>query len=459
MVLPMLADLYLGNQDWMVFCMCIVFMAFVGGALIFSNRGPKFSINRREAFFLTTSSWLVICAFGALPFYLCELQMPRVDAVFESVSGLTTTGATVIISLDETPPGILIWRALLQWLGGIGIIVMALSIMPFLNVGGMQLFKTESSEDEKAMPRAAQLSNAIVMIYIALTFLCAVCYKFGGMGLFDSVAHAMTTISTGGFSTSDLSFAKYNAIGIEITAIVFMILSALPFVLFLKAMQGNYKPLLRDTQVQGFLGILGAAVLLLAGYLYLQGAPIWDSLLNAAFHGVSVMTGTGYATSNYAAWGSFAVAILLFLMTIGGCAGSTTCGLKVFRFEILFAITTTQIKKLIHPSGAFQARYNGRVLPRDISMSVMSFFFMFACTFALAALALSFTGLDFMTSLSGVAATLSNVGPGLGPVIAPGSTYQPLPETAKWILCLCMIMGRLELFTVIVMFSPYFWRR
>lgn len=458
MLLPMMADIYMANTDYRVFLLCITFTLFFGGALALSNFDRKFDLTVRQAFLLTGSSWLCLSLFAALPFYYADLGMSFTDSFFEAVSGITTTGATVMTGLDEAPPGILLWRGLLQWLGGIGIIVMALSILPFLKVGGMQLFRTESSEKEKAMPRAAKLSLSIFMIYLALTLLCISAYRFSGLTHFDALAHALTTISTGGYSTSDNSIGNFNSVTTEMVAVFFMAVSGMPFILFLKTINGNRRALFRNSQVRTYLGILASAIFILSLYQVLKGTPIPDALRYTSFNVVSVMTGTGYATANYTAWGSFAVAIFLFLMTIGGCAGSTTCGIKVFRFEVLHIITSRQIKKLLNPRGAFDLAYNGRPLPPDVPTSVMVFFFVFALIFAVAVLALSATGLDFVTSISGVATSLSNVGPGLGGIIGPASTFQSLPDSAKWILSFCMLLGRLELFTILVLFSPVFWR-
>lgn len=459
MVFPMLADLYFGSEDWKVFFLCIVITAFFSGALILSNNAPGFQIRTRQAFLMTFLSWVVMALFGALPFKLSALQMNFTDSFFESMSGITTTGSTVIVGLDNAPPGILLWRAMLQWLGGIGIIVMALSVLPFLKVGGMQLFRMESSENEKALPRAAQLASSIAMIYLLLTIICMICYMLTGLGTFDALAHAMTTIATGGFSTFDTSFAHYDRAWTELVAIVFMILGALPFVLYLKAVRGNIGSLLKDTQVRWFLSIVAISIIVTTSYLTLQqDTAFGESLRRASFNVVSVITGTGYSNGDYNQWGGFAVGMFFFLMVVGGCAGSTTCGIKVFRFQVLYAVSSVQIKKLLHPNGVFIPQYNHRPLPPDVPMSVMSFFFLYALSFSFIAIALSYVGMDFLDAMSGAVTSISNVGPGLGS-IGPAETFQNVPDAAKWILCAGMLLGRLELFTVLVLLSPHFWRR
>lgn len=461
MALPMLVDLYYGSPDWKIFFICILTTAFFGGVLVLSNSGEEgFTINIKQAFLLTTLSWLTLATFASLPLWLSQLELSFTDAFFEAMSGITTTGSTVITGLDEAPPGILLWRALLQWLGGIGIIVMALSVLPFLKVGGMQLFRTESSENEKALPRAAKLASSIAYIYIFLTFVCAICYHFSGLGLFDSFAHAMTTIATGGFSTFDASFGDIDGAATEIIAIIFMIMGSLPFVLYLKTVRGDFHSLISDSQVRWFLSIVGVSIVTMIIYLILHvNMGFGDALIRSAFNVVSIITGTGYTNHDFGAWGGFAVGLLFFLMVVGGCAGSTTCGIKIFRFQVLYAVTDVQMKKLLHPHGMFIPYYGGRPLPQGVPSSVMSFFFLYALSFAILATLLSFVGLDFLTAMSGAATSISNVGPGLGEIIGPAGTFEALPNSAKWILCAGMLLGRLELFTVLVLLSPNFWRR
>lgn len=462
MALPMLVDLYLGYADWKVFFMCILATAFFGGALVLSNASREpFTLTIRQAFLLTTVSWIALATFAALPLWLSHMQLSFTDSFFEAMSGITTTGSTVITDINNAPPGILLWRAILQWLGGIGVIVMALAVLPFLKVGGMQLFRTESSEkSEKALPRAAKLASSIGYIYAALTLACAILYHFAGLPLFDAFAHAMTTIATGGFSTYDASFSAFDAPWIEINATVFMLLGGLPFVLYLKAVRGDPGALLRDTQVRWFLSIVSASITILVVYLVTYSEfTLGESLRRASFSVASIITGTGYVSHDYGNWGGFAIGLLFFLMVVGGCAGSTSCGIKIFRFQVLYAVTDVQFKKLLHPHGVFIPYYGGRPLPEGVPSSVMSFFFLYALCFAVLAIALSFVGLDFLTAMSGAASAISNVGPGLGEIIGPMGTFAPLPDSAKWLLSAGMLLGRLELFTVLVMLSPNFWRR
>ncbi|MFB3102945.1 MAG: TrkH family potassium uptake protein, partial [Alphaproteobacteria bacterium] len=414
----------------------------------------------RQAFVMTTLSWIAITVFAALPFAFSELDLSVTDAFFEAMSGITTTGATVIVNLDNAPPGILLWRALLQWLGGIGIIVTAVAMLPMLKVGGMQLFRMESSDTtEKVLPRAAQISTAIGAIYFILTSICAVAYWAAGMPGFDAIAHAMTTIATGGFSTSDDSLAAFATPGIEWIAVVFMILGSLPFVLYLQVVRGRPMSLFRDSQVRWFLALALALIIIVILILSIsQGVSSSQSLRLAAFNTISILTGTGYSTAAFDNWGPLALTIFFLIMFIGGCAGSTTCGIKIFRFQILYETATTQIRRLVQPHGVFIPYYNRSPITDEVAMSVMSFFFFYVLVYVVLALGLSLLGLDFLTALSGAATAISNVGPGLGPVIGPNGTFTSLPDSAKWLLSAGMLLGRLELFTILVLFAPAFWK-
>jgi len=455
-----IADLVSGNPDWQVFVTSGGVTLFVGVALVLTTtaRWERFSV--RQAFLLTTLSWLVLAAFAALPFAFSQLEMSYTDAFFESMSGITTTGSTVIVGLDSAPPGILLWRALLQWFGGIGIIVVAVAILPTLQVGGMQLFHMESSDrSEKVLPRAAQIATGIALTYLAISLLCATAYWAAGMNTFEAFTHAMTTIATGGFSTSDQSIGLFDSAAIDWIATAFMLIGGMPFVLFLQAVRGKPMLLLRDSQVHWFFSIVALAIAGLTFWQWLElGAKFDQSLRYAAFNAVSIITGTGYATTAYDSWGGFAVAVFFLLMFIGGCAGSTSCGIKIFRFQVLYATARVQLARLLKPHGVFIPYFNRNPIPESVSNSVMGFFFLFICAFAWLAMALGLTGLDFITAVSAAATSIANVGPGLGPLVGPSGTFQPLPDAAKWIMATGMLLGRLELFTVLVLFVPSFWR-
>ena len=460
MFLPALVDAAQGHPDWRVFLSAAFFTLFIGVSLVLMNRTGPVRLNIRQTFLLTTLAWVVMAAFAALPFVFADIELDYADAFFEAMSGLTTTGSTVIVGLDDAPPGILLWRALLQWQGGIGIIVMAIAVLPMLGIGGMALFRTESSDQsEKVLPRAAQMSTVIGLIYLTLSVAAAVAYWLAGMTFFEAMCHAMTTIATAGFSTSDASIGHFASPAIEWIATVFMIIGGLPFVLYFQVVRGNGVLLWRDSQTRAFLVLVLVVVGVMAGWLWLANDTALEvAVRHAAFNTVSVLTGTGYASTDYNSWGGFAVTLLLFVMVVGGCTGSTTGGIKMFRFQVISAIVPVQIRRLLLPHGIFVAHYNRKPIPDAAADSVMSFFFLFALIFVAVAVALAGFGLDFMTSVSGALTALANVGPGLGDVIGPAGNFASLPDGAKWLLAAAMLLGRLELFTVLVLFTPRFWR-
>ena len=460
MSIPAFVDAFAGYADWQVFAASAGVTLFVGVAMMLTCRAGGARLSVRQTFVMTTFGWLLLTFFAALPFSFSGLELSFTDAFFEAMSGITTTGSTVISGLDAAPPGILLWRALLQWLGGIGVIVMAISIMPMLRVGGMQLFRMEQSKTaEKTMPRAAKVAGAVGLVYIALSLAWATAYWLAGMSGFEAFAHAMTTISTGGFSTSDASLGHFQSAAIDVIATIGMVVGALPFILYLKTVQGDFRMLFRDGQVQWFISIVFFLVVVTAGWLWLaDGMSPTGALRHASFSIVSIITGTGYANTNYGLWGGLTVPVFFFVMFIGGCAGSTTCGIKVFRFQVLYAAARSQIHQLLQPHGVFIPYYNRRPIPDDVIVSVLSFFFVFGISFAALAMGLGILGLDFLTAISSAATAIANVGPALGPITGPAGNFATMPDAAKWLLSAGMLLGRLELFTVLVLFNPAFWR-
>ena len=435
--------------------------AFIGILLMLTNLEENRKLNLQQAFLLTTLSWLSIAIFGCLPFLLSNLSLSFVDAFFESMSGITTTGATIITNLDNAPKGILVWRAILQWLGGIGIIVMAITILPLLNIGGMQLFRMESSETtEKILPKTREITLIISIIYLSLTFSCGIGYWLAGMNIFDSIAHSMTTIATGGFSTYSSSIGYFQNPKIEIVSIIFIILGSIPFIAYLKFVKGDKKIFIKDVQIRGLIYILIVSVLLMFLYLVFNNKEysFLENLRISTFNVVSILSGTGYVTSDFSLWGKFPLIFFLFLMFIGGCAGSTTCGIKIFRFQILMKFILNQIKKLVYPHGVFSIKYNNDKISNTFIYSIITFIFLYFLIFFILAALLSLNGLDFVTALSGSASAISNVGPGLGEVIGPNGNYSDLPSFSKLSLSLGMLLGRLELFAVLVLFFPAFWK-
>jgi len=460
MLLPATINATSGHSDWQVFIGCALVTGFISGALILTNRGKLPPLSVKQAFTLTSLSWMALAGFAALPFAFGELNMSYTDAFFEAMSGLTTTGATVITNLDDAPPGILLWRALLQWFGGIGIIVMAISVLPMLNIGGMQLFRLESSDtSEKILPRTAQIAGSITRLYFGITLACVISYLLAGMDMFDAIAHAMTTIATGGFSTRNDSLGAFGA-PVAMVAIFFMLVSAVPFVAYLQLVNRKFDKFVRDEQIRTFFLL----ALFAAGTMWIYQLAMMDdsagaALLSAAFNTTSILTGTGYATADYSAWGPFAISMFFILTFIGGCAGSTACGLKIFRLQVVVKAGWRYIRQLTRPNGVFVIRYNGRLLDDDVANSVVAFVLIFILTFIAVATSLSLMGLDPLTALSAAAAAIANVGPGLGPEIGPSGTYAGLPNQAKWVLAFGMLLGRLEFLTVLVLFAPSFWRR
>jgi trk/ktr system potassium uptake protein len=458
---PIATDALDGNPDWQVFAGSSAVALFVGVTLMLTNRSHPGRLTIRQAFLLTTASWLGLTMAAALPFVFADLGMSYTDAFFEAMSGITTTGSTVMTGLDLAPRGILLWRALLQWLGGIGIIVTALAILPMLQIGGMQLFRMEASDrSEKVFPRVTQVAGGVGAIYFALTAAAATALWLAGMTPFDAIAHAMTTIATGGFSTADASIGAFDSPAIEIIVIIFMLIGSLPFVLYLQALRGGgLRTVWRDGQVRWFLSaVVLFVVMMTLWHAATNDVALAPALRYAAFNVVSIITGTGYSSADYGVWGGFAMTVFFFIMFIGGCAGSTTCGIKVFRFQVLYATAAAQMRTLLQPHGVFVAHFNGRPIAPDVASSVMSFFYMFVATFAVLAMTLGALGLDMVTAVSAAATAISNVGPALGDIVGPSGNFAPLPDSAKWALAAGMLLGRLELFTVMVLFTRAYWR-
>lgn len=461
MLFPALLDFTQGEADnagafFISACMCL----FFGGALFLANRGGQQKFNVRDGFMLTTLSWLMLSLAGALPLYLSDLHISMTDAIFESLSGITTTGSTILSGLDGMSHGVLLWRSLLQWIGGIGIIAFGIILLPFLKIGGMQLFQAESSDrSDKIVPQFRQLIGQLVLVYVTLTFLCFSAYKLLGMTPFDAINHAMTTLSTGGYSTHDASFGYFESNALKLTATFFMLLGGLPFILFLKYFHTGKFIFHKDDQVRTFVVIFAVIVAFMTLWLTLNHkTALIEGFVSSAFNVISVLTTTGYAISDYTTYGIFITAVFFFITYLGGCAGSTAGGLKVMRLSIAMKATALQIKKLLHPHGVFVPKYQGKVLKHDMIIATLSFLALYVISNVFLTVVLMFVGLDYETALSGAATAIANVGPGIGDIIGPAGNFSTLPDSAKWLLCLGMFAGRLEILTVIVVFHPYFWR-
>ena len=457
MIVPIMAQFYYNEMDSGFISSGLVSIIF--GVLFFlSNLDYEKKLSLPQAFLLTALSWLSIAIFGSLPFVFSDLNLSFTDAFFESMSGITTTGSTILTNLNETSKAILLWRAMLQWLGGIGIIVMAITLMPIMNVGGMQLFKISSNDSsEKILPKSKEIALRLIYIYLGLTALCALSYWIFGMGKFDSLTHSMTTIATGGFSNYNQSIGYFNSAPIETLSIIFIILGSIPFIAYIKFINGNKKIFTNDIQIRTFIKVIIISIIVISIYLLFNNSENF-SFRSVFFNTISILTGTGYVNAEFDGWGSFPITIFLALMFVGGCAGSTTCGIKIFRIQILYLFILNQLKKIIYPKGIFIIKYDEASIDDKFIASIISFiFFYFVIFFTLAAL-LSLTGLDFITAISGAATSISNVGPGLGPIIGPNGDFSALPDISKWILTVGMILGRLELFAILVLFLPSFWR-
>jgi len=459
MLLPLAVDIAEARGQWPVFAQSAALTMLIGGLVALACRnGVGRGLTLQQTFLLTTGVWVVLPMFGAIPFVLGATEARIVDAVFEAMSGLTTTGSTVLSGLDDMPKGLLLWRGLMQWLGGVGIIVVAMVFLPELRVGGMQIFRSEAFETMgKILPRATQIASSISSIYIAITFACILAYIMTGMGTFDATVHALTTVSTGGFANYDSSFAKFTGPA-EWVATVFMLLAAMPFVRYVQLISGN-RALFRDSQVRVF--VLTTVILIIgtAGVLlFLFPHEPEQAIREAAFNITSILSGTGFASVDYMKWGSFLISVFFFVGLIGGCAGSTACSIKIFRYQLLFSSIKAQLRRIHSPHGVFTPLYQGRPVTDEVLNSVMTFFLFFVVTLGVVAVILSLTGLDFITSISGAATAVANIGPGLGDTIGPSGNFSSLNDTAKWVLTAAMLIGRLEVLTVYAIFTFAFWR-
>tara|TARA_B100000408_G_scaffold52872_1_gene40520 strand:+ start:3109 stop:4554 length:1446 start_codon:yes stop_codon:yes gene_type:complete len=458
MIFPIIIQIIFDELDSSFIGASLITIIF--GTLFFlSNLDHDKKLSLQNAFLLTALSWLSIAVFSSLPFIFSNLNLSITDSFFESMSGITTTGSTIITDLNSSPKAILLWRALLQWLGGIGIIVMAITLMPIMNVGGMQLFKVSSSDaSEKILPKTKEITLRLILIYLILTFLCSFFYNICGMKFFDSLTHSMTTIATGGFSNYNESIGYFNNIKIEIISMIFIILGSIPFIAYIKFLSGKKNIFYTDTQIKSFIKIIFYSILILFIYLTIFNKSFSDvSLRSISFNVISILTGTGYVTQNFDNWGSFPLIYFLILMFIGGCAGSTACGIKIFRVQILYLFLKNQLKKIIYPRGIFIIKYDNNNVNEKFMASIIAFIYLYIIIFFIITAMLTLSGLDFTTSISGAATSISNVGPGLGELIGPNGNFSQLPDFSKWVLSFGMILGRLELFAILVLFLPSFW--
>lgn len=462
MMIPALVDAIAGHNDFIAYAASSAITVFVGLSLWLAGRtGEVERLDVRQVFVLTTFSWVLLSAFAAIPFMWSNADLSLTDAYFEAMSGLTTTGATVISGLDNRPPGLLIWRSFLHWYGGIGIIVLAMAFLPMLQVGGMQLFHSESSDKtEKMLPRAAQMAKSILGTYALLSLACALTYYLCGMNAFDAVNYAMSTISTGGFAPHDSSIGVFKNPAVEYAAIAFMIAGSLPFVLYVRVLAGDFSRLIANTEVRLFFSLILLATVISTVEQIKGGIAVGEQALrNALFNVVSIMSTTGFVGTDFTHWGPPTEALYFILLFLGACTGSTAGGMKMFRIAILGSALSQHLKRIIYPNGVFPVRYNGAPIGDEVVASVLSFAFLYMATFMVLSLAINALGFDLITSFSAAITAVANVGPGLGPVIGPAQNFSVLPDHVIWLLSFGMLLGRLELFTVLVLFLPSLWRR
>ncbi len=461
MLPPAFTDLVAHNPNAMVFAISAFITGFLGLMMVIATRGSwSDEIYLKEGFVLTVSSWLVLSSFASIPFLLYGNGMTLVDSWFETVSGLTTTGATVMTSLDDMPPGILLWRSTIAWIGGIGIVLMAIIMLPFLKVGGMQLFQTENSDrSEKFVPRAGELMRMIVWSYLSLTILCGLSYSWAGMSAFDAVNHAMTTMATSGYSTHDNSFNAFTNPRIHWISSLFMLAASLPLALYVRTVKTRSLDFWNDTQVRGFLKLVTTFIVIITlSYSYSHDKNLLDSMRLVVFNVLAIISTTGFVLDDYTTWGAGAVGVFFLLTFLGGCTGSTSGGVKTFRLQVMLRTANNYISRLMSPNRVAISTFNGKKLTTDISISVLAYISVMFVSVMVFTMALTVFGLDFVTSISGATTALTNVGPGLGDIIGPSGNYSTLPDGAKFILTIAMLLGRLEFFTFLVVFSPSFWR-
>ena len=461
MLIPAMFDLLNNNKEWSIFASTGIISFLMGITIILAFRNRETKIGSKETFLLSVLSWIFLAAISALPLYLSNLNLSYTDAFFEATSGITTTGSTILTNIEDASKGILIWRSILQWLGGVGIIVMAVAALPLLHMSGFQLFFSEQAEpSDKLKERVKNLATSIIIIYLIFTFICALLLNIAGMSLFDSICHSMTTIATGGYSTQNNSIGHYDSLSIEIVIIFGMIMASLPFILFVKMYNNDIKSLFWDKQVKGFFFLLLVSIFIIAIWLNTKlNFNFIEALRVSAFNVISIITGTGYSTENFSKWGGFAIGLLFIFMLVGGCTGSTTGGIKIFRIQILFKVIIQQIQKVIRPHQIVKITYSKALIDDKTTLSILALIFLFIASVFIIAAILYFIGLDLLTAFSAAATSIAVVGPGLSAEIGPTGNFNSLPNQAKWVLSAAMIIGRLEFLAVLILIMPSFWKR
>lgn len=460
MLLPALVDYMDGSNDYRVFLVCAPILLFVGLAMALTFRRVGYAMSLREVVLAAPVSWIIVVGLGALPFVFSSFHLSYTDAVFETMSGATATGSTVIVGLDTAPRGLLLWRFLIVWFGGFGFVTLAVLVLPFLRIGGMQLFVLDlSAQSGKFVPRMIDVVIKVGMVYLLLTILCAIAFRAAGMNTFDAIGHAMAAVATGGFSSHDAGIGYFQSATIEWIAVVFMALGAMPFVSLIGVLQNGPNFVWEDSQIRLFFGIIVVSSIVLTIWLVArQGLGLLDAMRQATFNVVSIITTTGFTSQDFNLWGGFPSILLLTLMLAGGCTGSTAGGIKMFRLCVLLQGIRMQLHRQIYPHGMFILTYNRSPVADAIRAGVAGYFFVYISTFFSFALLLGLTGLSFEASLGASATALGGVGPALGPLIGPCCTFVAISPVAKWLLIVEMLAGRLEILVVVIPFTRTFWR-
>lgn len=461
MLVPMAVDLALGSDDWLVFIRSAFLTAGTGLFVVLATANSlEQSLSIRQSFLMTIMAWLVMPFFGAIPLEFALDHISVTDAVFEAMSGMTTTGSTVLEGLDDLPPGVLLWRSILQWLGGLGIIIVALIFLPVMKVGGMQHFRSEGFDTMgKVLPRSADISWMLLQVYAGLTILCAALYLLeGSMTTFEAVNHALTTVSTGGFSTRDSSFAQFDAASHWICTL-FMWLAGLPFIRYVQLVNGSVKPLWQDIQIRAYARWTVYAVALVIIYRLIHGYDDIDEVIReSTFNIVSLFSGTGFGSADISSWGDFAILVAIVAGFTGACTASTGCSIKVFRFLVLFAAIKAQLRQLVYPNRVIPLQLGGRRLENDVVVSVVVMFSAFVLGFGVLTALLALTGLEMRTAFTAAWTSLCNIGPAWGGEVGPTGAMHAFPWEAKWLMIFAMLFGRLEVIAVVVILLPRFWR-
>ena len=462
MLLCLPVSFYYGDQDWPALLMSAGITLVVGGTtwLITRDQRDK-EMRRRDGYLVVTLSWILISLFGSLPYVLSGAISTYPDAFFEAMSGFTTTGATILTDIEVVPKGILFWRSLTQWIGGMGIIVLAVAILPILGIGGMQLFQSEAPgiTPDKLKPRIRDTAKRLWIIYLSLTLIETVLLWIGGMSFYDSINHGLTTMATGGFSPKNASIAHYDSAYIQYVMTIFMFLAGTSFTLTYFMLKGNFRKAWQNEEFRNYLWFTVIVIIVTTVGIFISTENnAEESFRYAAFQVISVISTTGYITADYTAWMPLLTVIFFLLMFTGGSAGSTSGGVKIVRHTILLKNSLLEMKRQIHPSAVIPVRYNGNAVTQDIAFNVLAFFIIYITVFALGSAIMSLSGVDFMTAVGAVATSLGNIGPGIG-TVGPVDNFAHLTPFAKWFLSFLMMLGRLELFTVLMLFTPYYWSR